>query len=114
MADLIEEFAAKRPTDAIRRGGETFLSVDAARDLIEEADRRGVRVLGLEGFLIGDGAVYPALSRVADFSDASPRDAVAQAKHLLEGAWASAPTTDDQMQSAASGRYMLAVVLARK
>jgi hypothetical protein len=111
VAELIEEFVAKRPNDTIRRGGETFLSVDAVRDLIEEAARRGVKVLGLEAFVISDATVYPALSRIADLSAASASDAADEAKRLLEGAWATAPTTEDQLHSDASGRYMLAVVL---
>jgi hypothetical protein len=111
LADLIEEFAAKRPGDAIRLGGETFLSWDAAHDLIEEAEHRGVKVLGLEGFLIGEQGTFPALSRIADFSNSSVAEAAAEAKRLLEDAWATAPTPSDQMHPEASGRYMLAVVL---
>jgi hypothetical protein len=37
--------------------------------LIDEANRQGVKVLGLEGFIIGDGGMYSALGHIADFSD---------------------------------------------
>ena len=112
VADLIEAFAAQRPDDVVRLGGETFLSLGATLDLIAEAERQGVRLLGLEAFLVSEHGVYPALSRIADYSTDAASDAIADARHRLEGAWASAPSAEDQMRSDASGRYMLTVVLA--
>jgi hypothetical protein len=65
----------------------------------------------MEGFLIADDAVYPALSRIADLSSAAPPTAVARARSLLRGPWATPPTPEDQMAADAYGRYVLAVVL---
>jgi len=50
-----------------KRGGETFIAAEVLTELLDEAERRGVGILGLEGFIIGD-ATYPSLSRIADFS----------------------------------------------
>jgi hypothetical protein len=69
-------------------------------------------VLGLEGLIDSDEAVYPALSRIADFSD-DPSDVAAhKAIALLSGEWSQGPKPADQMHSEASGRHMIAVVLA--
>jgi hypothetical protein len=70
-----------------------------------------VKVLGLEGFLVRDDSVYPALSRIANFSADSATDADHRARYLLAGPCAAPPTAVDQMHSGASGRYMLAVAL---
>jgi hypothetical protein len=88
-----------------------FIEIDAADELISEAERRGIRVLGLEGFLIADDAVYPVLSRVADFSEvADPPQSAALARELVLGAWRTPPRPGDQMSEEATGRHMLAVL----
>lgn len=111
VARVLDDFAAARPSDVIRRGGDTVVAVEAAQDLIDEAERRGVKVLGLDGFLVSEDAVYPALSRIADFSRCSATEAEDRARSLLTGEWASPPTAADQMHSEASGRYMVDIVL---
>jgi len=68
----MDDFAAGRPEAVLRHGNEWFVASEAAPDLIAEANRRGVKVLGLEGFLIDGDATYPALSRIADFSNDPP------------------------------------------
>jgi hypothetical protein len=55
---LIDDYAAAEPDAVIRRGGESFVAASAAPGLIDRAERRGVAILGLEGFLINDNAVY--------------------------------------------------------
>jgi hypothetical protein len=96
----------------VRRGGETFLEIDTADELISDAERQGIRILGLEGFLIAEDCVYPALSRVADFSDvADAQQSAALARELVLGAWRTPPTPADQMSEEANGRHMLAIVL---
>jgi hypothetical protein len=95
----------------IRRGGETFVAAERADEVLGEAERKGVRVLGLEGFIVSDVAVYPALGRIADFSTEPPEDATRAARALLADAWSTRPTSADQMHSEAVGRHMLAVVL---
>jgi hypothetical protein len=57
------------PDAVVRRGGDTFADIDVAEELIKEAERQGIRILGLEGLLIADDGVYPALSRIAHVSD---------------------------------------------
>lgn len=90
---------------------EWFVSAERVVELLGEAQALGVGVLGLEGFLIDEGATYPALGRIADFSYDTPEKAAQQACELLAGSWADAPTPSDQMNSRATGRHMVAVVL---
>ena len=108
---LLDDFAASRPADVVRRGNEWFVDAAAAADLIAEAAQKNVKVLGLDGFLVGDTGIYPALSRIADFSDDTLDVANRKALALLAGEWANAPDGDDQMHGEATGRYMLSVVL---
>jgi len=111
VSRLIDEFGASNPDDVVQRGGETFVAAERVADLIDAADQNGVRVLGLEGFIINEVTVYPALSRIADFSNDTPGAAARRARELLAGTWAGPPTADDQMHSEAAGRHMIAVVL---
>jgi hypothetical protein len=114
---LIHEYAEENPDGVVTRGGETFVAADAAVDLIDRAERRGVGILGLEGFLVSESTVYPALSRIADFSRSGTSDlgfvrrSAAEARHLLAGEWSPPPGPTDQIHPDATGRYMLAVVL---
>lgn len=108
---LHDEFARRRPDAVVRRGGETFVEIDAADELINEAERQGIRISGLEGVLAEDGE-YPALSRIADFSHATDaQQSAGLARELILGTWRTPPTPADQMSEAASGRHMLAIVL---
>jgi hypothetical protein len=108
---VLDDFAAARPEAVLRHGNEWLVAAEAAPDLVAEANRRGVKVLGLEGFLIDGDATYPALTRIADFSGDPPEVANRRALALLAGDWSSPPTSLDQMSSVASGRHMIAVVL---
>jgi hypothetical protein len=108
---LLDNFAASRPADVLRRGNEWFVDAAAAPDLIAEAVQKNVKVLGLDGFLVGDTGIYPALSRIADFSDDALDVANRKALALLAGDWATAPDAEEQMHSGAAGRYVLSVVL---
>ncbi len=64
---MYDELARRRPDAVVRRSGDTFVDIDAADEFISEAERQGIRILGIEGFLIADDCEYPALSRIADF-----------------------------------------------
>ncbi len=108
---LLDEFAASHPLAVVRRGNEWFVDVATAPDLVVEATRRSIKVLGLEGFLIDDAGTYLALSRIADFSGEARDVANRRALALLTGDWATAPTAADQMHREAIGRHMIAVVL---
>jgi hypothetical protein len=112
VTTLYDEVGRRRPDAVVRRRGETFVEIDAAEELISEAERQGIRILGLEGFLINDDGVYPALSRVADFSDVTDvQQSAALARELILGAWRTPPTLADQMSESATGRHMLSIVL---
>ena len=108
---VLDDFAAARPEAVLRPGDEWFVAAEAAPDLVAEAYRQGVKVLGLEGFLIDGASTYPALSRIADFSSDRPEVANRRALDLLSGGWSSPPTSVDQISSLASRRHMIAVVL---
>ncbi len=92
------------------RGRETFFTLRAALALVDQAEAAGVPVLGLEGFIVGDH-VFPALSRIADSSGATPASTWRDARALLRGGWNEAPTAADSLSSDAVGRYMVAVTL---
>jgi hypothetical protein len=109
---ILDDFAAARPEDVVRRGNEWYVDAVAAPDVIAEATQRQVKVLGLEGFLIGEGGTYPPLSRIADFSNDPSDVASRKALALLDGEWADPPSPAEQMHGEAAGRYMIAVVLA--
>jgi hypothetical protein len=111
VSRLVDDFASSHNDDVIQRGGETFIAAERVGDLIDAAEQQHVRVLGLEGFIINDVTVYPALSRIADFSHDTPETATRRARELLTGTWAKSPTSDDQLHSEAIGRHMIAVVL---
>jgi hypothetical protein len=98
MSRLMADFAAGRAGDVIRRGGETFLDAAAVPDLLDQAEQRSVKVLGLEGFLISGQHVYPALSRIADFSADTVPASISRARALLAGPWASPPTATHHHQ----------------
>ena len=108
---LLDDFAGSHPADVVKHGSEWFVDAAAAPILVIEASERNVKVLGLEGFLIDETGIYPALSRIADFSNDTPEEANRKALALLNGEWAVAPGQADQMSSEATGRHMLAVVL---
>ncbi len=108
---LMGQFAVNHPGEIIHRGSDTFIAADAIPRLVDQAQHKGLKVLGLEGFLVDSENVYPALSRIADFSGDSPATSAARAQELLQGPWAEPPTAADQMHPKATGRYMLTVVL---
>jgi len=95
---LVDRFAAEQTASVVRRSGEIFIDAAACVELIDEAERGGVRVLGLEGFLVDDESVFPALSRVADFSaESGVATTWERARALLTGPWRTPPTPGDQM-----------------
>jgi hypothetical protein len=63
---LTEEFESL----GVKRGGLLLLNAAAARHLIQEAERRGLRILGMDGFrLTADGAESQA-DHILDLSTA--------------------------------------------
>jgi hypothetical protein len=115
VTHLLEDFASAHPDLVVQQPGDTFVAADTVIDLIDEAERRGVGILGLEGFLLNDGDVYPSLDRIADFSVLARSSnfvekSAAKARELLAGPWHAAPTPSEQMHPAATGRHMVVVV----
>jgi hypothetical protein len=108
---ILADFAAARPAEVARRGNEWSVDIEAAPDVIAEADRSNVKVLGLEGFLIGEEGTYPALSRFAAFSRDPADVASRKSIELLAGEWSVPPGASDQMHPDAAGRHMIAIVL---
>jgi hypothetical protein len=88
-------------------GGEVWVQradALAALQLAEDMDRK---LLGMEGFIVGESGIYPAMSRT-DFSKASATDAYSAARALLAGDWAEPP---DDVHSDAKGDYMIDLVV---
>lgn len=83
-------------------------------DPIDEAERRGIAVLGFEGFLIDGTAIYPSISRISNYSGLAKDETWDRAREDLLSEWRLPPTASDQMHSQAKGRYMLAVTLAKE
>lgn len=98
-----------------------YIAAEAAGEFINEAEKRGIGILGMDGFLIG-GFTYPALGRIADFSIAGRDDradfvawSCAKARALLAGPWSSAPVGEaDGIHPEAAGRYMIDFTLAAR
>ena len=91
-------------------GGEVWVRYEDAVAAIDLAQERGLRVLGMEGFVVG-GNVYPCMSRIADFSLSGDRgNAYQYARALLIGPWA---TVLDVLRSDANGTYMIDVAVER-
>lgn len=113
LIDLIRETF---PDELLTRAGETYLTVPAALALLDEAERRDITVLGMEGFLVDEvnDRVFPALGRITDFAGAPPAQAVGAARELLDGPWATTPTADDLIHPEARGRHMVVVVLGNR
>ena len=89
-------------------GGEVWVRSEDALAAVELAAREGFRLLGLEGFIVGPEGVYPAMSRIADFSGDTASSLVA-AETLLRGEWSDPPT---DVHPEASGHYMIDVCVA--
>lgn len=111
MGQLLEDLIKGCEAETVRRGAETFLEPALAAKVIRAAAAAGIRTLGLEGFLVDEDWVYPALSRIADASNLSATEAAHRLLGLLEGDWADAPTASDQLHGDAMGRHMVVVVL---
>lgn len=108
---MLDRLVEGRDDEVVRRGGETFVTPGLAIDVIDQAAALGVKPLGLEGFLVSDEAVYPAMSRIADASSVPDSEAASWLRSLLTGPWATAPAPSDQIHGDATGRHMVVVVL---
>lgn len=85
-------------------GGEVWVRHEDALGALDLAQERGLNLLGLEGFLVGE-SVYPSMSRIADFSRLGYEgSAYDDARALLTGPWADVP---DDLHSEAEGIYMI-------
>jgi hypothetical protein len=90
-------------------GGEVWVRYEDAVAALDLASERGLPLLGMEGFVVGDVSVYPSMSRIADYSSLEePETAYGHARALLIGPWATIP---DDLHSEAEGRYMIDLVV---
>lgn len=55
------------------RGGETFLTIDAALAAVDWIEDHGATLLGIEGFHLTADTTRPSLDHIADFSRPAPR-----------------------------------------
>src|SRR3954466_10353722 len=88
-------------------GGEVWVRSEDALAAVRLAKVEGFRLLGLEAFIVGPTGIFPAMSRIADFS--SDREAAATAERLLLGDWSEAPS---DVHPDAAGTYMVDVCVA--
>ena len=105
-------FAAAHPESVDAGGGELFVDVHAAGAFLDELERRGLRLLGMEGFMVAPGAAtVPSMDQIADLSDASPTLALAEARALIE-TWTARPSAADHPALGGAGRHMIVFVVA--
>lgn len=102
------ELLAKFPRAVTTPGGEVWVRHEDAVAAIDVAQKRGLRLLGMDGFVVGE-SVYVYMSRIADFSLRDYRgSAYDDAKTLLTGPRAQVP---DDLHEDASGRYTIDIVV---
>lgn len=109
--ELMAQLTLVHKGDIIYRGGEAFIAAEVVPTLLDQAQEQGLKVLGMEGFLVTSQHVYPALRRIADFSGDSVATSTIRARALLHGSWAEPPTEADQLHPSATGRHMITVLL---
>lgn len=68
----------------VSRGGEQYLRVPAARDLIDELKEGGCAVVGIEGVELTEEETRPLMDTIADFSK-DPEDT--WRGYVLDCAW---------------------------
>lgn len=100
--DLLNRF----PGSLAMPSGEVWVRYEDAIAAVDLAQERGLHLLGLEGFVVGE-SVYASMSRIADFSRSGYQgSAYDDARALLVGPWADVP---DDLHSDAEGIYMIDV-----
>jgi hypothetical protein len=98
------ELLTRFPGSRTMPGGEVWVRYEEAVAAVDLAQERGLRLLGMEGFVVEE-SVYPSLSRITDFSQSDqPGAAYDDAKTLLNGPWAAVP---DDLHEEAEGTYMI-------
>jgi hypothetical protein len=101
------ELLARFPVSHTTSGGEVCIGYEDAVAAVELAQERGLRILGMEDFVVGE-SVYLSMSRITDVSELdSPEDVYDHAKTLLNGPWAAVP---DDLHAEAEGAYMIDLV----
>lgn len=104
--ELLARFAGCHSTS----GGEVWVRYEDAVAAPDLAQERGLRLLGMEGFVVGHVSVYPSMSRIADYSSLDePGTAYDHAGALLIGPWVTSP---DDLHNEAEGHNMIDFVVA--
>lgn len=121
MADLIAWFGQRHPGEVIvcKAGG--FVSAPYATEFVNAAERTGVGILSIEGFLVEAGGVaYPVEGRHRDLLDLDQLDcetfvgsSCGAARQILAGVWASDPTPDQtsSLHADVTYRHMIRFIL---
>lgn len=78
---LTSEIAASVGVDVRRAGSVELIASRDAEAFLDECARRGIRVLGFEGFRITDGETRSDMSAIADLSDVrEPMESIDEAR----------------------------------
>lgn len=89
-------------------GGEVWGRHEDAVAAIDLAQERGLRLLGMEGFVVEE-SVYPSMSRIVDYASPDYQgSAYDDAKALLIGPWATVP---GDLHGDAEGSYMIDIAV---
>lgn len=81
---LTSEIAASVGMDVRRAGSLELIASADAEALLDECARRGIRVLGFEGFRLVDGETRPDMSAIADLSDVTePAESVEETRAIV-------------------------------
>ena len=81
---LTSEIASYLGMEVRRAGSLELIASSDAEALLDECARRGVRVLGFEGFRLADGETRPDMSAIADLSDVTePAESVEEARAIV-------------------------------
>lgn len=66
---LTEEIAGQVGIKVVKRGSLVLVAYSDAMVLLDGCEAAGMRVLGIEGFLLRGNLVVPDMDLIADFSD---------------------------------------------
>lgn len=82
MDDILEKFAQS----AVKRAGLVLFSGSNALLVIDEACRRNVEILGIDGIFLFESATQPSMEDSIDFTSANARttDVYAAARNFVE------------------------------
>ena len=84
---LTEEIAHARGIRVTTLGGLSLIKIDDAPEFLDTCEAHGIRILGIEGVYLQDGATVPDMDAIGDFSDlkcAPAETTVAEARLFVQ------------------------------